>query len=44
MRHRTAKRRTSRARQATRRDLVHAAGCVEPNCASRWYLDADIGY
>lgn len=41
-RRRIEKRRASRARQSTRRDLVHAAGCTEPYCASRWFFDADL--
>lgn len=34
-----AKKRSARARQEERRELVHAAGCVHRGCASKWFLD-----
>lgn len=42
MKDRVLKRRASRKNRSIRRDLVHAAGCVEPNCSTRFYLHADI--
>lgn len=37
---RIAKKALAREAKFTRRDLVHAAGCVEPNCVSKWYEEA----
>lgn len=31
-----------KARCGLRRDLVHAAGCTEPNCSSKYYMDPEI--
>jgi hypothetical protein len=36
------KRRASRKDRSIRRDLVHIAGCTEPNCAYRALLKADV--
>lgn len=43
MKNRFLKRHRARALRSTRRDLVHAAGCVEENCASKaWHRDPEI--
>jgi hypothetical protein len=38
VKNRALKRRASRKTRAVRRDLVHAAGCTEPYCSTKYYL------
>jgi hypothetical protein len=42
MKDRVLKRRASRKRRCLRRDLVHLAGCTEPNCANLCLLTDEI--
>lgn len=42
MKRRTAKKQAARRLRANRRFSVHAAGCTEANCSTKWYNDAEI--
>lgn len=42
MKDRFKKRRLARGEYRLRRDLVHAAGCNEPNCSTKYYMDPEI--
>jgi hypothetical protein len=42
MKYRVFKRKQSRRNKSVRRGLVHAAGCTEPNCASKYWKIPDI--
>jgi hypothetical protein len=39
---RTLKKRAARKDRSIRRDLVHAAGCTEPDCATKFYRVPEI--
>lgn len=42
MKEKDKKRHASRQTQAVRRQLVHAAGCTEPNCCTKWFNDPEF--